>query len=106
MFDAHYFQKTLPQDVKAAGGAPVVDVVLLNGHAHRVRSLLDIADGHVTIEAYIVQADLAHHRPRFGGTAGEPHETFRVALAYEAIAAVMLDPSTEQMRVRTGFASG
>lgn len=106
MFDAHYFQKSLPQDVKAAGGTPVVEVVLLNGHAHRVRSIVDVADGHVTLESYLVRAELAHHRPRFGGIAGEPHETSRVVVAYEAIAAVMFDPSAEQSRMRTGFASG
>ncbi|MFI5257056.1 MAG: hypothetical protein ACHQRK_07325 [Gemmatimonadales bacterium] len=106
MFDAHYFQKTLPHDVKATGGSPVVEVVLTNGHTHRVRSVLDVADGHLTIEAYLVRADLAHHRPRFGGTEGEPHEVIRVVVAYEAIASVVLDPSAEQMRVRTGFASG
>ena len=106
MFDAQYFQKSLPHDVKAAGGAPVVEVALLNGHTHRVRSVLDIADGCVTLEAYLVRADLAHHRPRFGGTDGESYETFRVVVAYEAIAAVVLDPSETQARVRPGFASG
>src|SRR5690348_15944986 len=106
MFDADYFRKTLPQDVKATGGRPVVEVVMLSGHADRVRSVLEVSDGRVTLEAYLVKADLAHHRPLFGGTEGEPHERFRVVVSYEAIASVVLDASEAQARVRPGFASG
>ena len=104
MFDADYFRKTLSQDVTAVGGKPVVEVVMLNGHAYRVRSIVDADDGRVTLEAYLVKADLAHHRPLFGGTDNEPHERFRVVLSYDAIAAVVLDPSEAQTRVRPGFA--
>lgn len=105
MFDADYFRKTLPQDVKAVGGKPVVDVVLLSGNAYRVRSILDVDDGRVTVEAYLVKADLAHHRPLFGGTEDEPHERFRVVISFDAIAAVVLDPSQAQTRVRPGFSA-
>jgi hypothetical protein len=83
-----------------------VEVVMLSGHAYRVRSVLDASDGRVTLEAYMVKADLAHHRPLFGGTEGEPHERFRVVVSYEAIASVVLDASEAQTRVRPGFASG
>jgi len=106
MFDADYFRKTLPQDVKATGGKPVVEVVLLSGHSYRVRSIVDAHDGRVTLEAYMVKADLAHHRPLFGGTANEPHEIFRVVVSYDAIASVVFDPSAIQSRVQPGFASG
>jgi hypothetical protein len=106
MFDADYFRKTLPQDLKAAGGKPVVEVVVLSGHSYRVRSILGTEDGYVTLEAYLVKADLAHYRPLFGGTDNEPHERFRAVVSYEAIAAVVLDPSEAQARVRPGFASG
>lgn len=106
MFDADYFRKTLPQDVKTTGGKPVVEVVMLTGHSYRVRSVVEADDGRVTLEAYLVKADLAHHRPLFGGIEGEPHERFRVVVSYDAIAAVVLDPSEAQTRVRPGFASG
>jgi hypothetical protein len=106
MFDAEYFKKSLPHDVKATGGKPVVEVVLLTGHSYRVRSVVDVDDGRVTLEAYLVKADLAHHRPLFGGTAGEPHELFRVVISYDAIASVVFDPTTTQARVQPGFASG
>lgn len=106
MFDADYFRKSLPHDVKATGGTPVVEVVMLSGHSYRVRSIVDVDDGRVTLEAYLVKADLAHHRPLFGGTEGEPHERFRVVVSYDAIASVVLDSSEAQTRVRPGFASG
>lgn len=106
MLDADYFRKTLPQDVKASGGKPVVEVVMLTGHTYRVRDVVGTDEGFVTLEAYLVKADLAHHRPLFGGTEGEPHERFRVVVSYDAIAAVVLDPSEVQTRVRPGFASG
>ena len=106
MFDADYFKKSLLQDVKASGGKPVVEVVMLSGHSYRVRSIVDVDDGHVTLKAYLVKADLAHHRPSFGGTEGEPHDRFRVVVSYDAIASVVLDSSEAQTRVRPGFASG
>lgn len=106
MFNASYFRGPLKRDVEAAGGQPVVEVLLLNGHTHRLRSVVDIADDWVTLEAYLVKGDLAHHRPRFGGTDGEPHETFRAVVSYDAIAAVVLDPSVAHTRVRPGFANG
>jgi hypothetical protein len=104
MFDANYFRTVLPRDVEAAGGSPIVELLLVGGHAHRVRSVLDVADGRVTFEAYQMRGDLAHQRPRFGQTSAEPHETFRVVVACESIVAVVLDPSPEKTRGRPGFA--
>jgi hypothetical protein len=104
MFDANYFRTVLPRDVEAAGGSPIVDLLLVGGHAHRVRTVVDVTDGRITVEAYQMRGDLAHQRPRFGQTSGEPHETFRVVVACESIVAVVFDPSPEQTRNRPGFA--
>jgi hypothetical protein len=104
MFDANYFRTQLARDVEAAGGSPIVDLLLVGGHAHRVRSVVDVADGRITLEAYQMRGDLAHHRPRFGQKSGEPHETFRVVVSCESIVAVVFDPSPEQTRSRPGFA--
>jgi hypothetical protein len=103
MFDAHYFRSTLQKDVDALGGDPVVEVLLLNGHAHRVRAVLDAGDGHVTLETYQAKGDLGHDRPRFGETKGAAADTYRTAVAYESIAAVVLDPAPAQVRPRAGF---
>jgi hypothetical protein len=107
MFDEKYFRTTLQRDVEATGGHPVVEIQLLSGHAHRVRSVVEINSGSVTLETYLAKGDLAHERPRFG----EPHhdgvdsDVFRAVIAYESIAAVILDPTQSQVRVRPGFAS-
>jgi hypothetical protein len=104
MFDANYFRTVLPRDVEAAGGSPVVEVLLVGGHAHRVRSVLDAADGRVTFEAYQMRGELTHHRPRYGA-AVEANETFRVVVSCESIVAIVLDPAPAQTtRTRPGFA--
>lgn len=108
MFDANYFRTGLPRDVAAAGGQPIVEVQLLGGHAHRVRAVIDVADGYVTLETYQAKGDFAHERPRYTeapATSGD-HETYRTVIAYASIAAVTLDPAPVQARTRTGFLHG
>lgn len=107
MFDETYFTSILPQDIAAAGGHPVVEVQLISGHAHRVRSVLGTSSLRVTLETYIAKGDLAHERPRFGDAdpATAPRQTFRTVIAYQSIVAVVFDPSESQARVRPGFAS-
>ena len=107
MFDENYFRTTLPRDVEATGGQPVVEIQLMSGHAHRVRSVVEISSGCVTLETYLAKGDLAHERPRFGQPHGDgpDNDIFRTVIAYESIAAVVLDPTQTQARVRPGFAS-
>jgi len=40
----------------------VVEVQLLSGHAHRVRSIVEITPGSVTLETYQPKGDLTHER--------------------------------------------
>ena len=108
MFDDSYFRTTFLRDVEASGGHPIVEVQLLSGHAHRVRSILEVGTGTVTLETYITKGDLAHERPHFGdvdSTAGDAMETYRTVIAYEGIAAIILDPAPAHVRVRPGFTS-
>ncbi len=106
MFDHEYFAGTLQRDVELAGGHPIVEIQLSSGHSHRVRQLVDVTTGYVTVRAYLARADLAHHRPRFGEVESSSHETFYAVIAYESIVAIILDPSQEQARGRPGFAAG
>ncbi|MEP7000773.1 MAG: hypothetical protein ABI969_09855 [bacterium] len=107
MFDENYFNTALLRDVEATGGHPIVEVQLISGHAHRVRSVVDVGSGTVTLETYLTKGDLAHERPKFGEpqSGAGPQDTFRAVIAYESIAAVILDPSPSQVRARTGFAN-
>jgi len=102
MFDATYFRTLLQRDVEAAGGTPIVDLVLVGGHAHRVRSVLAVDEGRLTIEAYQMRGDLAHQRPRFGD-ASTSYETLRVVVSCESIVAVVFDPSPMQPKRSPGF---
>ena len=107
MFDADFFSTRLRRDADAMGGDPIVEISLLNGHTHRIRSVVDVTSGYVVFEAYHLKGDLAHQRPRFaeaGTKAGEDESVFRVTATYESICAVVLDPSATQVRTRPGFA--
>ncbi len=103
MFDAKYFKSQLPKDVEAAGGSPIVELLLVGGHTHRLRSVLDVDDGRVTCEAYQMKGDLAHQRPRFGQSSAAPYEVFRVVVSCESIVAVVFDPSPSHPATRSGF---
>jgi hypothetical protein len=105
MFDADYFRTTLPRDVEAMGGDPIVEIHMMTGQAHRVRAVIEIGTGTVSFDAYLSKGDLAHHRPRFGatGAATDPHELYRSVLSYESIVAVVLDPSERTVRTQPGF---
>jgi hypothetical protein len=104
MFDASYFNHKLKRDVEATSGAPIVELLLVGGHVHRIRAVIDTTDDWVTLEAYQMKGDLAHQRPRFGESSSAPYETFRVVVAYENIASIVLDPSPAESRTRPGFA--
>jgi hypothetical protein len=104
MFDANYFRQTLQRDVEAAGGSPIVELLLTGGHVHRVRKVIEVDEGRVTVEAYQMKGDLAHQRPRFGQTSSAPYETLRVVVSCESIVAVVLDPAPAAPRARPGFA--
>ena len=104
MFDANYFRTLLQRDVEAAGGSPIVELLLAGGHVHRVRAVVDVQDSRVTFEAYHMKGDLTHQRPRFGQVEAAAHETYRSVVSIESIVAVVLDPAPAPARTRTGFA--
>ena len=104
MFDANYFRTMLPRDVEAAGGNPIVELLLVGGHVHRVRSVIAVDDARATFEAYQMKGDLTHQRPRFGQAPDGPNETFRVVVSLENIVAVVFDPSSSTPKTRPGFA--
>jgi hypothetical protein len=104
MFDANYFRNSIQRDVEAAGGSPIVELLLAGGHTHRIRAVLDVQESRVTFEAYHMKGDLTHQRPRFGQGSAAAHETFRVVVSCESIVAVVLDPAPTTDRSRTGFA--
>lgn len=105
MFDATYFKKQLDQHV-AAGGGPIVELLLRNGHTFRVRSVLDVAEGFVVLEIYHMKGDIFSHRPHWAGgskSAAAAGTTARAAVSYESIVSVIVTPDEVQER-NVGFA--
>ncbi|GAC1514632.1 MAG: hypothetical protein NVS1B4_02740 [Gemmatimonadaceae bacterium] len=95
MFDSEYFRNALQADVDAVGGSAVVEVHLLNAQSYRLRSVLAVHNGYVSLEAYQDRSDV-ERRPRWKEPVRDginPHETERVVMAYDGIANVIITPS-------------
>jgi hypothetical protein len=114
MFTAEYFRTQLQRDIEALGGEPVVEVYLVNGHSHRVRSVIEMPQGYVMLEVYQSKGDPLLQGTKWGAaaTTGAPssaaggvQETRRVAISYESLVEVRIDPSESHARVRPGFAA-
>lgn len=107
MFDASYFKTQLAKDVEAAGGSPVVEVVLLSGHTRRVRSVEHVNDGYVVLEAFHLKGDQALHGAHWqqSGRGSDGRETYRAAVSYEAIAEVLIDRTPATVERKLGFMS-
>src|SRR5690348_17464898 len=61
MFDASYFKNQLAKDVEAAGGSPVVEVLLLSGHSRRIRSVERAHEGYVLLEVFHLKGRSEEH---------------------------------------------
>ena len=93
MFDSEYFRPALQADVEALGGSAVVTAHVLGGRAHRLRTVLAVHAGYVTVEAYQNRGDEPTREPRWREEprAGQPaHETHRAVVAYESIVDVTI----------------
>ena len=106
MIDAKYFREQLARDVQAMGDRAVVELRLLGGHVHRVRSVVDVSDGHVTVERFSARGD----EGAWEGDAwrdqvlGAPaKDTERVIVPFESILDVILSPGRAVAGSRIGF---
>jgi hypothetical protein len=108
MFDSSYFKAQLSKDVEAAGGSPVVEVFLVNGHSRRVRSVERVTDGYVILEVFQLRGDQSIqgtnwlHADRVGESV---KETIRAAVSYESIVEVVIDPKPVAVDRKLGFMS-
>ena len=105
MFDSEYFRKGLQADVDAMGGKAVVELHLTSGRSQRLRSVLSIQQGYVTVEAYREQGG---ETPAAGwhesGRDGKPPvETERGVTAYEAIESIRITPARPGGATMVGF---
>lgn len=106
MFDATYFRSGLAAHIAAAGADPSVEIHLVNGQAHRVRSLVEVSDGYVVIEAYQRRPEMTGARLQWQGSPAAdagPNEIHRAVLTYESVAQIVITPAEDKTSSRIGF---
>jgi len=106
VFDKSYFEDGLLAHVKAAGSEPTVEVHLLNGQGHRVRSVIDATDGYVVLEAYQRRAEITGTKGRWQGKKGAEagaNEIHHAIVSYDSISQVVITPTESVEGPRIGF---
>jgi len=108
VFDKSYFTNKLNGHIDAAGAEPSVEVHVTNGQGHRVRSVVEVAEGYVVLEAYQRRAELTGQKGRWNGgknAAPAANEVHHAIVAYDSIAQIVITPSEAAESPRIGFAS-
>jgi len=106
MFNADYFRKPLAAHAKAAGAEALVEVHLMSGQGHRVRSVVEVTDDYVVLEVYQRRPEMSGGRSHWAGsgdTETAPNETHRAVITYESIAQIVITPSESKAASRIGF---
>ena len=95
----------LETDVQNIGRAAVVELHLRSGRTHRIRSVLSVHAGYVTLEVYRAHGDEATARLRWAGKASEgaPDEVRRAVVPYESIVDLTITASKTDDARGIGF---
>jgi hypothetical protein len=108
VFDKSYFTTKLNGHIDAAGAEPSVEVHVVNGQGHRVRSVVEATDGYVVLEAYQRRAELTGQKGRWHGgktASTDKNEVHHAVVAYDSISQIIITPSEVAESPRIGFAS-
>lgn len=107
MFDAAYFRSQLAAQAQAAGPKPTVEIHLLTGQGHRVRSVIEAADGYVVLDVYQRRSEVTGANTAWEGGAapdtGVATETHRAVVSYESITQVVITATESSETTRIGF---
>jgi len=106
VFDKSYFQTGLAAHIGEAGHEPTVEIHLVNGQGHRVRSVIEATDGYVVLEAYQRRAEITGAKGRWHGTRdadAAPSEIHHAVVSYDSIAQVIITPTEAVEGPRIGF---
>ena len=106
MFDKSYFESRLEQHIQAAGAEPTVEVHLVNGQGHRVRSILEMADGYLVLETYQRRAEITGTKGRWQGekdASARATELHHVIVSYDSISQIVITPTEAAEGPRIGF---
>ena len=108
MFDTTYFRHGLLNHAGAAGAGATVEIHLVNGHAHRVRSVVEVTDGYVVLEVYQRRPETSEMKVHWHGAAppaASPNEVHHVVIAYESITDLVITPAEGKASSRIGFSA-
>jgi hypothetical protein len=106
VLDATYFRTGLPAQIASAGASPTVELFLVSGQAHRVRSVEEVTDGYVVLDVYQRRGEvIGTVTPWLGSARAEPgtDETHRAVIAYDVIAQVIITKPATGTSARIGF---
>jgi hypothetical protein len=105
VFDKAYFSSVLANQVKTAGNDPTVEVHLVSGQGHRVRSVIDATDGYVVLETYQRRAEPTSRQARWVGTkeTKASDDLHHVAISYHTISQIVITPTDTHEGPRIGF---
>jgi hypothetical protein len=108
VFDATYFRKGLITQADAAGAGATVEIHLVNGHAHRVRSIVEASDGYVVLEVYQRRPEMSGMQAHWHGAAppaASPNEIHHAVITYESITELVITPPEGKSSSRIGFSA-
>jgi hypothetical protein len=106
VFDKSYFESTLAQHIEGAGAEPTVEIHLVNGQGHRVRSILETADGYLVLETYQRRAEITGTKGRWHGekdASERASELHHVIVSYDSISQIVITPTEATEGPRIGF---
>ena len=108
MFDAKNFRNALVARADASGAGATVEIHLVNGHAHRVRSIVEVTDAYVVLEVYQRRPETSGMHTHWHGAAppaAAPNEIHHAVITYESIANLLITPAEDKASSRIGFSA-
>ena len=108
MIDSTYFRSRLAADVRAFEQGSIVEVHLLNGQFHRLKSVLEVQEGYAILDVYRARSEEAIARrdtPEEVFGVSNTGDTDRAVVAYESISQVLVIPA-RNASARIGFGGG
>lgn len=106
VFDAKNFRNVLAARADASGAGATVELHLVNGHAYRVRSIVEVTDGYVVLEVYQRRPETSGTQTHWRGaapTAAAANEIHHAVITYESIADLLITPAEDKANPRIGF---
>jgi hypothetical protein len=97
VIDSEYFRTILQTNVDQMGGAAIVELHMVGGRTHRLRSVVAVHGGYVTLEVYRGRGESASAGSHWRGKTAKSEpglETLRAVVSYESVVDVTITAAT------------